>query len=77
MNHRRGAVSVVFLPPTPGTTLGGGTACSPFALVQGAGGHGGGAGSHGGSAGDHAGRLGASESSLVGFSVWITTQLKD
>jgi hypothetical protein len=31
----------------PGATWGGGTACSPFALVQGAGGHGGiGAGSH-------------------------------
>jgi hypothetical protein len=35
------------LPRPPGATWGGGTACSPFALVQGAGGHGGiGTGSH-------------------------------
>jgi hypothetical protein len=49
------ASSLLILPP--GATWGGGTgrgaACSPFTLVQGAGGHGGGAGSH-------AGRLGAS-----------------
>jgi hypothetical protein len=40
--------------------LGGGATCSPFALIQGAGGRGGGAGSSGGGAGSHAGRLGAS-----------------
>jgi hypothetical protein len=38
----------------PGATWGGGTACSPFALVQGAGGHG------GIGAGSHTGRLGTS-----------------
>jgi hypothetical protein len=53
MTHRRGAAGVASLPSTPGATWGRGTACSPFALVQGAGGRGGGAGSH-------AGRLGAS-----------------
>jgi hypothetical protein len=47
-----------FRPPS--ATWGGGTARSPFALVQGARGRGGGAGSHGGGAGSHAGRLGAS-----------------
>jgi hypothetical protein len=37
MTRRCGAVGVASLPPTPSTTWGGGTACSPFALVQGAG----------------------------------------
>jgi hypothetical protein len=53
MTHRRGAADVASLPPTPRHHLGGGTACSPFTLVQGAGDRGGGAGSH-------TGRLGAS-----------------
>jgi hypothetical protein len=36
-----------FFDPPPGATWGGGTACSPFALIQGTGGHGGiGTGSH-------------------------------
>jgi hypothetical protein len=48
----------------PGGAWGGGAACSPFALVQGAGSHGGGAGSSGGDAGRHTGSLGAS-------SLWI------
>jgi hypothetical protein len=37
MTHRRGAAGVASLPSTPGATWGRGTACSPFALVQGAG----------------------------------------
>jgi hypothetical protein len=53
MTRQRGAAGVTSLPPTPGAIWGRGTACSPFALVQGVGGHGGGAGSH-------TGRLGAS-----------------
>jgi hypothetical protein len=58
--RRRGAAGVASLPPTPRCRLGGGAACSPFALVQGAGGRGGGAGSSGGGAGSHVGCLRAS-----------------
>jgi hypothetical protein len=49
-----------FLLRHPGAAWGGGAACSPFALVQGSGGHDGGLGSSGGGAGGHASSLGAS-----------------
>jgi hypothetical protein len=49
-------------PALPGATWGGGTACSPFALVQGAGGHGGsGATSHIGGLGTSSRRIGDSD----------------
>jgi hypothetical protein len=53
--HQHDAAGVLSPPPTPGATwgggTGGGTACSPFTIVQGAGGHNGGVGSHTGALG--------------------------
>jgi hypothetical protein len=60
MTRRRGAVGAASLPPTPRCHLGRRSCLQPLALVQGAGGRGGGTGSHGGGAGSHAGSLGDS-----------------
>jgi hypothetical protein len=56
-----------FLLRHPGAAWGRGAACSPFALVQGAGGRDGGVGSSGGGAGGHAGSLGASSQRIGGL----------
>jgi hypothetical protein len=52
VTRQRDVACVASPPPTPQSYLGGGTACSPFALIQGARGHGGiGAASHTGGLG--------------------------